>query len=221
MPRKANNTPLTRDSIVQTAMHLIAQEGIESFSMRKLAAVLGVNPMAVYYYLPNKEAILQTVVEQALSVLPFPEAEDWQTAVRHAAEAYRRFAAAQPELFAHMLTYQRSIPVAFSVDEYLASALVRTGLSAVQIVQIVYFIVNTIAGIALSEITRSLGRGRDALEVHQALQGLPAETFPTIHRLTQQVTPDDLRLNFDLALHMMIAGVEAQIARISAEEADR
>lgn len=215
MPRKANNTPLTRDAILHSAMDLIRQEGVEAFSMRRLASVLGVNPMAVYYYVPNKEAILQAVVEHALSELPLPETVDWQSAVRYAAESYRHFAEAQPELFGYVLNYHRSIPVAFSVDEYLAAALVQSGLSAAHIVQVVYFIVNTIAGITLSQIHGLLGHPRDVNDVYQAFRSLPSDQFPTIHTLSQQLTPDHLRPDFEIAMSMLIAGVQAQIALIT------
>jgi TetR/AcrR family transcriptional regulator, tetracycline repressor protein len=218
MPRKANNTPLTREAILQAAVELIRHEGIEAFSMRKLAALLGVNPMAVYYYLPNKEAILQAVVEQAMVVLPLPEAGDWQTAVRYAAEAYRHFAESQPELFIYMLTYHQSIPVAFSVDEYLATALVQTGLSAPDVVQVVYFVVNTIAGVTLSQINRLPGHTRDMNDVYQAFQTLPPEQFPTIHSLSQHLTPDSLRPDFEVAVAMLIAGVKARIVHITSTE---
>lgn len=219
MPRKATDTALTRDVILQTAAQLIAQHGVEAFSMRKLASLLGVNPMAIYYYLPNKEAILQAVVEQALSALPLPEADDWESAIRYAAESYRHFAEAQPELFVYMLTFNRSIPIAFSVDEYLAAALARMGLSAAQIVQIVYFVVNTIAGFTLSEVKGSLGRARDVADVHQAFQDLPPEQFPTIHALSHQITPDDLQPNFELAMRMLIGGVQAQLTYIAVTDA--
>ncbi len=214
MPRKANETPLTRDAILQAASQLIAQEGVEAFSMRKLAALLAVNPMAIYYYLPNKETILQAVIEEALAGLSLPDADNWQTAVRHVATAYYDFARAHPELFAHVITYNRSIPVAFAVDEYLVTALTKAGIPPKLVVQIVYMVLNTVAGLTLSEIKGTLGRSRDVDEAHQAFRQLPQDEFPAIRALADQLTPADLRPDFDFALAVLIAGISASTAHI-------
>lgn len=41
---------------------LLIEAGGETFSMRELAQTLGVDPMALYHYVANKEALLQAVV---------------------------------------------------------------------------------------------------------------------------------------------------------------
>jgi len=54
---------LSRDYILRTALALIDRDGVEALSMRKLGAEMGVDPMAIYHYLPNKAAVLDGVVE--------------------------------------------------------------------------------------------------------------------------------------------------------------
>jgi TetR/AcrR family transcriptional regulator, tetracycline repressor protein len=58
---------LSRERIVNAALSLVDAEGIEGLSMRRLGAALGVDPMAVYYYVPNKEALLDVVVEAVMA----------------------------------------------------------------------------------------------------------------------------------------------------------
>jgi AcrR family transcriptional regulator len=60
---KAGRGSLTRERIVRTALEIVDRDGLDALSMRRLGAELGVDPMAVYYYLPNKEALLNAVVE--------------------------------------------------------------------------------------------------------------------------------------------------------------
>ena len=45
------------------ALALVDQEGLAALSMRRLATKLGVDPMAIYYYLPNKAALEYAIVE--------------------------------------------------------------------------------------------------------------------------------------------------------------
>jgi AcrR family transcriptional regulator len=43
-----------KQKIIQTALKICEKDGYESFSMRKLAKKLGVDPMAVYHYFEIK-----------------------------------------------------------------------------------------------------------------------------------------------------------------------
>ncbi|WP_438854410.1 TetR/AcrR family transcriptional regulator [Agromyces sp. M3QZ16-3] len=65
-PRAADartRTPLTRERVLQAASDLADHDGIEALTMRALAESLGVEAMSIYYHLPNKDAILDGVVE--------------------------------------------------------------------------------------------------------------------------------------------------------------
>jgi TetR/AcrR family tetracycline transcriptional repressor len=59
--------PLSRERIVKTAIALVDAEGLEVLTMRRLGAELGMDPMAVYYYVPNKAALLDAVVEAVMA----------------------------------------------------------------------------------------------------------------------------------------------------------
>jgi AcrR family transcriptional regulator len=74
-PRK--RSPLTREQVVDTALRIVDEEGLEALSMRRLGAALGVEAMALYRHVPNKEALLDRTVERMRSELrleePYPE----------------------------------------------------------------------------------------------------------------------------------------------------
>ena len=65
--KQAPATPLTRERIVATALELVDREGPAALSMRRLGAELGVDPMAVYYHVPNKAALLDAIVEAVMA----------------------------------------------------------------------------------------------------------------------------------------------------------
>ena len=64
---------LNRQRFVDAALSVIAEEGVERLSMRKVAAQLGVSAMAMYKHFNNKDALLaaafDTFIERA-EVLP-------------------------------------------------------------------------------------------------------------------------------------------------------
>src|SRR5215467_16171057 len=53
-----------RDQIRQTARELFARQGYESVSMRRIGAVVGCSPMAIYRHFPNKEELLLSICEE-------------------------------------------------------------------------------------------------------------------------------------------------------------
>ena len=54
MPAKPKpRQPLSRERIVDTALALVDAKGLAALSMRRLGAELGMDPMSVYYYVPN------------------------------------------------------------------------------------------------------------------------------------------------------------------------
>lgn len=53
-----------KEKIIQTALRICEKDGYESFSMRKLATKLDLDPMAIYHYFDNKEALTKAMVEQ-------------------------------------------------------------------------------------------------------------------------------------------------------------
>ena len=81
--------------MLQAAVALADEAGLEAFSMRALAQELGVVPMALYKHVANKEEMLDGMVDIVFSEIELPSADlDWKSAMRRRAistrEALRR-----------------------------------------------------------------------------------------------------------------------------------
>lgn len=91
---------LTREEIVDEALRLVDEEGMEALSMRRLGAALGVEAMALYRHVPNKEALLDLTVERMRSEMRL-EALDEEDPVGLMAAIfaeYRRVLTAHPNM---------------------------------------------------------------------------------------------------------------------------
>lgn len=96
--RTSKRRPLTVESIAEAALKLIDREGLGALSMRRVGAELGVEAMAIYHHLPNKEALLEAVVTQGTpGALPVPDG-DWRTDLCALANAVHRQFSAHPAL---------------------------------------------------------------------------------------------------------------------------
>src|SRR3954447_27028226 len=55
--------PLTRERIIETALHLIDGQGLGRLTMRRLGDSLEVEAMAIYHHLPHgKEQLLEQLI---------------------------------------------------------------------------------------------------------------------------------------------------------------
>lgn len=81
---------LSADEIVDHAIGLITADGIDAFSMRRLAASIGVTPMTIYLRFENKDDLLAATTRRLLGSFDPPAASgDWVDRVVAFAEAIR------------------------------------------------------------------------------------------------------------------------------------
>jgi AcrR family transcriptional regulator len=86
----ATRTPLSSARVLQAAVALADEAGLEAFSMRGLAQELGVVPMALYKHVANKEELLDGMVDIVFSEIELPSADlDWRSAMRRRAISTR------------------------------------------------------------------------------------------------------------------------------------
>jgi AcrR family transcriptional regulator len=86
----ANRKPLSRARVLQAAVALGDEAGLEAFSMRGLAQELGVVPMALYKHIANKEELLDGMVDIVFSEIELPSGDlEWRSAMQRRAISTR------------------------------------------------------------------------------------------------------------------------------------
>jgi len=94
-----------REKLCDAALHIFASRGREGFTMRELAAAVGVSPMTPYRYFKDKDAILAAVRTRAFDDFAaaleaaFATPGDAQAKANAAGRAYIRFAFDHPEAY--------------------------------------------------------------------------------------------------------------------------
>jgi AcrR family transcriptional regulator len=78
--------PLSRERVLQAAVTLADEGGIDGLSMRRLAQDLGVEAMSLYHYFRSKGELLAGMLESVYGEFERPPADgDWRDAMRQAA----------------------------------------------------------------------------------------------------------------------------------------
>lgn len=178
--------PLTVEAIVDAACDLIAEAGLTALSMRRLGAVLGVDPMAVYHHVPNKRQLLSLVTARVVGSMVLPAADvAWDVRVRGWANAYWEVVVANRELVAAGLADPVVAAGGIPLVAPLTEAIADSGLHAALVEPNVWLVVDFVHGAAL---------GAAAPLRHSA----------------DDLTP--LRRAFAAGLDTIVAGIRAQIS---------
>ena len=82
--------PLSRERVLETALKIADQGGLESLTMRRLGQELGVEGMAIYYYFASKDQIVDGLVDLVFAEIELPSGDgDWKPAMRRRAISLR------------------------------------------------------------------------------------------------------------------------------------
>jgi AcrR family transcriptional regulator len=83
-------TPLTRERIIDAAMGLADEVGLEALSMRKLGDRLGVEAMSLYNHVANKDDLLDGMADAFMASIDIPSpGDEWKEAMRLRANSAR------------------------------------------------------------------------------------------------------------------------------------
>jgi AcrR family transcriptional regulator len=81
---------LSKERVLRAAVDLAVRDGIESLTMRKLGDELGAGAMSLYHHVPNKQQLLDGMVDIVFGEIELPSTEDdWKTAMRKRALSTR------------------------------------------------------------------------------------------------------------------------------------
>ncbi|SDM44312.1 TetR/AcrR family transcriptional regulator [Nonomuraea jiangxiensis] len=81
-PRKATTPGRSREEIVRAALELLDEEGLGGLSMRKLGAKLSAGATSLYWYVANKDELLELAYDEvwAEMIVPDPDEVGWREA---------------------------------------------------------------------------------------------------------------------------------------------
>jgi len=123
-PRRGRPPGLDRDRVVAAALELVDREGLAALTMRRLGRELGVEGMALYTYVADKEDLLQAVGGLVLAELELdlPGSGSWQERIGAVVVAWVEMLRRHPNAFP--LVYRQGgerEPVERTTEELLDS----------------------------------------------------------------------------------------------------
>jgi AcrR family transcriptional regulator len=204
--------PLSRARVLQAAIDLADERGIESLTMRRLGQELGVEAMSLYNHVANKDDILSGIVDLVIGGLePSPAADDWKAAIRTLAVSAHEALLRHPWACSLMLSASRLGPGRLRYMNTLLEALRGAGFSPASTYHAYHALDSHILGFTLWELGHSIDAKAQAdFDVPAFLREIAAEYPYLAEHVEQHVTesgPGD-EGEFELGLDLILDGLE-------------
>ncbi|MEU4209975.1 TetR/AcrR family transcriptional regulator [Streptomyces sp. NPDC026206] len=216
---------LDRDRIVAVTVRLLDAEGLAKFSMRRLAAELGVTAMSVYWYVDNKDDLLELALDAVTGEMVIPaageEPADWRDHLRHLAREYRSVLSTHPWVPQLVGRYLNIGPRSMAFSDAVMAVMRRSGMRADGLVGALNAVFQFVYGFATveglyKERCRSAGMSEDEYftQVMDMVVSRPefTDTYKEAAEIIQERNAGSIaemrERDFAFALDTVIAGIE-------------
>jgi AcrR family transcriptional regulator len=184
--RSGRSSRLDRSAVLEAALALVDREGLDGLTMRRLAAEVGVEAMALYRHADSKEGLLDGLVETVLGKLQIdPDAEDWRAQLHGLASDFRQVTLSHPNVLPLIVARPLSVPLTrgpqttLRLTEGLFALFARAGFDQQVALVCHRRVMGWLVGSMLQE-QRSLVDNPDETEpsLRLGLHHLPPQEFP-------------------------------------------
>lgn len=192
---------LDRDTVLRAALELVDAEGLKALSMRRLADVFGVTPMAVYNHVHDRADLLDGVADLVAREIVRPSIRwGWRRRLRAVLQGTRAACLAHPEAIALLQNARALTPALLAPAETALEALEEAGLRPAPARTAWAALIGLTFGHVAYELAGYM-RGPEA-----GGAALDADEFPRV-AATAAVPPFDWDRAFDRALDALIDGL--------------
>lgn len=208
---------LSPERVLDGAMTLADEIGIEAFTIRRLADTLNTKPMSIYHHIASKEAIIDGMVNRVFTeiTLPSPDAP-WREAIAIRARSMREVLGRHP--WATALLDSRTEPGDASLAHHdrMIGCLRNAGFTTAMVGHIMALLDSYVYGFALQEAALPATAGADVVELAEHMMApLDPGQYPNLVAFAaeQVMTGEyDFGDEFEFGLNLILDGFDGQLA---------
>lgn len=229
-PRPGAAPRLSRERILDTAVDLVDEHGLGALSMRRLGSALGVEAMALYRHVSDREDLLDGIVDRIIDamdedpeVLLAPD-HGWEDFVRRLAHGIRRAALDHPSVFPLVVSQPPRAPWmrppirSVRWVEVLLDGLVTEGFDDEEAVAAYRSLTSFLLGYLLLEA--AMHAEAAAPERHRsAPEGLASH--PNVDRLQHELAKDRARAEFEEGLDDVVRRINRRRTSTTTHEGEQ
>lgn len=212
--RKVN---LDRQAVLEAALQLVDQDGLDALTMRRLAERLGVAPMALYNHVEGKDDLRDGIVGLVWEQVELPpEGTSWEEVAEAIAQTVRQIAHRHPNVFPLQIGRQVLPPNTLRFLDRLLDALRSGGFNRETAGLATRAIVSYAIGYALAEVSGFLlgvesGDEDDIDHLLRLARAVPRAELPHFLEVAETIAECDEDRQFQFGLELLVEGLAAQL----------
>ena len=226
-PTRGPKRGVTPEDVVQAAVEIADEDGLAAVTMNAVATRLGFTTMAVYRYFPNKETLLDAVIDAGMGRPPRPTEPrgDWRSEVARWARAKRAMLCARPWLAELPFVAAPHGPNWLGWLEAVLDPLSRTGLSAADTGEMLSIVDGYTRGASDTAISLARARARGisaeqwaaavGADLGRAIDDPRFPRFATLLTAPSEGRPRTMDESFDFGLARVLDGIERYVDSVS------
>lgn len=212
---------LTRHTMIETALRLLGEVGLDGLTVRRLAAELGVKSPSLYWHIRTKQDLLDGMADaiiQGAGMGPPHKGEPWQDWLARRARSYRQSVLAHRDGARLVATAQWLSPTAIKTFDQELTAMVERGFTPVLALHTIAALSRYVTGFVLQEQTERHQHSPNPSDQLAALAALlDGGTSATLLVAIRSGGSPLSEAAFEYGLQALIDGTAAALARQDSE----
>ncbi|MGB8383759.1 MAG: TetR/AcrR family transcriptional regulator C-terminal domain-containing protein [Dermatophilaceae bacterium] len=206
---------LSRHRVLKAALQVVDTEGLGALTMRRLGRQLDRDPMALYRYAANREALLDGVAELVLAQLVIPtDVRDWARQLRTTAHQFRQLALNHPNVVPLLVTRPLRTPLGLRPLgtlrplEQILTLLTAAGFTPPEALRAYRAYFGFLYGHILTELQEIVADPDETDDLLRlGLHRLPPREFPHVRALARELAHYDGAAELDHGLDTLLTGL--------------
>ena len=210
--------PLTRERVLRAAVALADRHGVDALTMRRLGGKLGVEAMALYKHVANKDEILDGIAELVVGQIEIPApGSEWRTAMRQRAISARRVLQRHPWAIGLMESRGSSGPATLRYVDAVLATLRAGGFSAEMATHAFWLLDSYVYGHVIQEISLPIGTSEQTTPAAgQMLDQPDIGGYPHLAEVAAEAMTSgyDIDREFEFGLDLVLDALEGVRTRV-------
>jgi TetR/AcrR family transcriptional regulator, tetracycline repressor protein len=201
-PRSKSGEGVTADQILETAARLIDVDGVESFTMRRLAEQLGVAVTSIYWHIGGKDKLFDSLVEQLLGQMAHlpSDGENPVDRIASIARSQRRMLIEKQHLLSIAHERDRTPQLFLPIQQRLAAQLSELGIAGSDAALVLRAVQVHVISSAIMQFSAVRGAKHDEED-----PSLWADAWPDRALVEALQSPTDYDAVFEYGLNALLA----------------
>jgi len=200
--------PLSREGIVSAALDLLARDGTEGMSLRRVAAALDTGAATLYAYVEDLQELQALVLDKALGDVQTKTStrREWRYRLVAVLKSYFTVLSQTPGLAQLGMNTIATGPNAIRIIETLLGFMDEAGVAPETAAWAVDLLLLYVTSIAV-EVSHRLPSPDPLAPIARALGTVSATEFPRVFALREQLLSGDGPTRFDWAIEVLLSGI--------------